>query len=172
MPEAIAECMEAGADDYLTKPLEIKKLVEILDGFSEPEKELNGGVVHAFPAFKEKSTWHHINVTPLEELKLFATREGFIHELLGKFMSAGEKHLIGLENAAAENNCNSFQDIVHTLKGSAGTVGATSMYQICEELEQKQNLTAEGMVSSSVRLVSAFQESRKEFSQYLEQSTK
>jgi two-component system sensor histidine kinase RpfC len=172
MPEMIAECREAGADEYLTKPIEAKNLIRVLDGFSRPENEPGGGVVvHAFPALKEKSVWHHINIEPLEELKEFATREGFIQELLGKFMSSGEKHLIGLESAAAENDVVSFQDIIHTLKGSAGTVGATSIYRICGELEQQQKLTTEGMVSSSDRLVSIFQESRKEFQQYLEQSS-
>jgi len=172
LPEAIAECREAGADEYLTKPIETVKLLEVLDMFSLPQKEPGtGGVVHAFPAMNEARKWMHISVEPLEELKGFASREGFVQELLGKFMSSGEQHLVGLENAASENDCVLFQDIVHTLKGSAGTVGAISLYQICDELEQQQhNLTTAGMVSNSVRLMSVFQESRKEFNQYLDQN--
>ncbi len=125
LPEMIAECREAGADEYLTKPIETKNLIKVLDSFSQPEKEsAGGGVVQAFPALKERSVWHYINIEPLEELKGFTTREGFIQELLGKFISAGEKYLVALESAASENDTASFQDIIHALKGSAGTVGA------------------------------------------------
>jgi len=172
LSDTIDECIEAGADSYLTKPIETQNLIEVLDKLSQPKQEgETSGVVQAFPAMNAIPRWHHINVSPLEELKGFATREGFIQELLSKFMSTGEKHLAGLESAAADNDCVSFQDIIHTLKGSAGTVGATSMYQICDELEQqKYNLTAEGMTNNSVKLASIFQESRKEFKQYLEQS--
>jgi two-component system sensor histidine kinase RpfC len=169
LPEMIAECREAGADDYLTKPIETKNLIKVLDGFSQPEKEPGGGgVVQAFPALKEKSVWHYINIEPLEELKGFATREGFVQTLLGKFVSAGEKHLVALENAASENDGASFQDIVHTLKGSAGTVGATSIYQICDELERGQrDLSPSGMESHAAMLADLFDKSRKEFDRYL-----
>ncbi len=169
LPETIAECREAGADEYLTKPIETKNLIKVLDGFSRPEKEPGGGgVVQAFPALKEKSEWHHINIEPLEELKGFAIREDFVQELLGKFMSAGEEQLVALENAASENDAASFQDIVHTLKGSAGTVGATSIYQICDELERGQrDLSSSGMESHATVLADLFDKSRKEFDRYL-----
>jgi len=170
LPESIEECREAGADEYLTKPIETSKLVEVLDMISKPKKETSGGgVVHAFPAVNQMPKWLYISVEPLEELKGFSSQEGFIQDLLDKFLSSGEKHLLGLESAASENDGNSFQDIIHTFKGSAGTVGAISIYQICDELERQQhNLTTEGMESNSVRLMNVFQESRKEFKQYLE----
>ncbi len=169
LPETIAECREAGADEYLTKPIETKNLIEVLDGFSQPEKEPGGGgVVQAFPALKERSVWHYINIEPLEELKGFATREGFVQELLGKFMSAGEKHMEALESAASENDTASFQDIVHALKGSAGTVGATSIYRICDELERGQrDLSPSRMESHAAILADLFDKSHKEFDRYL-----
>ncbi|MCF7822461.1 MAG: response regulator [Mariprofundaceae bacterium] len=169
LPEMITECREAGADEYLTKPIETKNLIRVLDEFSRPEKESGGGgVVQAFPALKEKYVWHHINIEPLEELKGFATREGFVQELLGKFMNAGEKHLVALKNAVSENDGASFQDIVHALKGSAGTVGATSIYQICDKLERgRRDLSPSGMERHVVMLADLFDKSRKEFDRYL-----
>ncbi|MDT8377061.1 MAG: response regulator, partial [Mariprofundaceae bacterium] len=169
MPEMIAECREAGADEYLTKPIETKKLIRVLDKFSQPEKEPGGGgVVQAFPDPEEKSAWHYINTEPLEELKGFATRKDFVQELLGKFISAGEKHLAALENAASENDGVSFQNIVHALKGSAGAVGATSIYQICDELERgRRDLSPSGMERHAAMLAELLTKSRKEFDRYL-----
>jgi len=169
LPETIAECRDAGADEYLTKPIETKKLIQVLDKLGQLEEEPSGGgVVQAFPDLEEKSAWHHINVEPLEELKGFSSREGFIQDLLDKFLSSGEKHLVGLESAASENDGNSFQDIIHTFKGSAGTVGATSIYQLCDELEQGQlDLNSGGMKNHASELAKLLEKSRKEFDQYL-----
>jgi len=174
LPEAISECVEAGADEYLTKPIETKKLIEVLDSFSQPEKEPDGGgVVQAFPAIIEKPQWHYINVEPLEELRGFASRQGFIQELLGKFMKSGKQHLDALSDSASENDGVSFQDAVHALKGSSGTVGATSIYQLCDELERgPHDLNSGVMENHTIMLTELFDKSCKEFDQYLSASDK
>ena len=169
LPESIAECIEAGADEYLTKPIETQKLVEALDKISQPQKEGDGGgVVQTFPPLKEQMEWRYINVEPLEELKGFASRDSFIQELLGKFINSGKKHIDALSDAASENDGVSFQNVIHTLKGSAGTVGATSIYQICDELEQRQHdLNSGVMEAQATVLAELFDKSCKEFDQYL-----
>ncbi len=172
MSEAINECLDSGADDYLTKPIEHKKLIKTIEKFVQPDQNRAGGaVVQAFPALDEKLNWACIDISPLEELKRYTSRDGFVEELVDKFIHSGQLSLEELERAAEGGDVLAFQRIVHGLKGSAGTVGAVSIYQICEELEHEQhNLTLPGLVTNANRLAMVFQDSKKEFGQYLNQN--
>ncbi len=83
------------------------------------------------------------------------------------------RELNALEQIASDGDINAFQDIIHALKGGAGTVGAVSIFQMCDELEKEQhNLTPEGMVKASTRLVGVFKKSCNEFEQYFGRDTK
>ncbi|MFQ5519267.1 MAG: Hpt domain-containing protein, partial [Mariprofundus sp.] len=95
-------------------------------------------------------------------------REGFVEALVKKFIHSAQRHLIDMEKAAREHDIQAYQDIAHALKGSSGTVGAMSMYQVCDEIErEKQQLTSDKMVSNAARLKDVFQECCKEFEHYL-----
>jgi two-component system sensor histidine kinase RpfC len=170
MSETINECLDCGADDYLTKPIDHKKLIGVIERFAKPEsKKAAGAVVQVFPEPSQVSNWSYIDVQPLEELERYTSRNGFIKELVDKFIDSGELSLKALESAAEKGDMVAFQDTVHALKGSSGTVGATSVYQLCDELEREQhNLTLSGLVTNANRLAAVFHESQKEFGEYFD----
>jgi len=65
---------------------------------------------------------------------LMKDRFGFLIET---FISKTHTHLEELDTAIAANNVDSIISITHSLKGSAGSVGALSMHLLCKEYEDR-----------------------------------
>lgn len=57
--------------------------------------------------------------------------------LIDTFISKTQIQLEELNNAIAENNIDTIISITHSLKGSAGSVGAQSMHLQCKDYEDR-----------------------------------
>jgi two-component system sensor histidine kinase RpfC len=175
LPGTIEECKQAGADDYLTKPVDARSLVETIDRLSRPAKEHDNRIadIQPFPAAKEpgKPEWHYIDLESLDNLKKLSSSPDFMQRILRQFIVDGEKYLAELQTVSSSNDQEAFLEIVHDFKGSAATVGLGSIAQLCAEAEsrQRQELDRSGMADYVPRLAMRFQGSCKELEIYLEQ---
>ncbi len=176
LPETIEECRQAGADQYLTKPVDAKRLVEAIDKLSRPAKEHARGIadIQPFPAAKEsdRPAWRFIDLESLDKLKKLSPKPDFIQRMLEQFMGDGEKHLVALQEVSSSNDQEAFMKIIHEFKGSAATVGLSSIATMCVEVEskQRQGLDRSSMTDYAARLAKVFQDSCKELQVYLEQT--
>ena len=176
LPRTIDECKHAGADDYLTKPVNAKCLVEAIDRLSRPAKEHDSGIadIQPFPASKaaDRLAWRFIDLDSLENLKKLSSEPDFIKSLLRQFMGDGKKRLAALEDVSSSNNQEGFLQIVHEFKGTAATVGVSLITQMCDEAEsrQRQELDRSSMADYVARLAKVFQSSCKEIEVYLQQT--
>ena len=133
MKEDQKRCLDAGMDDYLSKPVSKEKLATVLERWSRiltaevtiiPEPAVPTTDVPAL-----ELNWEHLH-------QLFEGNTEFELELLQMFVEDAQIHLETLEVAIATNNCQQVMKSAHHLKGASGNVGATAMYLSAEKLER------------------------------------
>ncbi|MEW6331534.1 MAG: ATP-binding protein [Pseudomonadota bacterium] len=173
--EAMNECREAGADAYLTKPIEPTKLLNQIDRLAS--RGTNARV-------QDKTAWktaetvadsavpeaeHVLNDATLASLEIMGKRSSFIPELIHGFLHDTEGLLENMEKAIREKRYTDFKDIAHAMKGSAGSVGAQSLYDCCAGIsgmsDEVLRDTASGLMHN---LITQYESARYELLAYLE----
>ncbi|MFM8533029.1 MAG: Hpt domain-containing protein [Acidimicrobiia bacterium] len=71
-------------------------------------------------------------------------------EVLQLFMVEVPPRLDKLRNAWAEGNIQEVHRSAHSLKGSAGNIGANAMFAVCKELDEKSRSADTGAIGSLV----------------------
>jgi signal transduction histidine kinase/DNA-binding response OmpR family regulator len=123
MPGDRERCLEAGMDDYLSKPLRLPALVAVL--------ERTNSIV-AQPAGESVTN----GLVPPDALARMLTDLGgdtaFLQQLLGDFRADATELLAELQS----NDCERVQRAAHTLKAHAAEFGAVQVAEACRKLEQ------------------------------------
>ena len=127
-------CLDAGMDDYLTKPLEPRALLAILDRY------LSSG---AGPRHQPSAL---LPPVPVAAPTTIFSEEEFLGRLMGNRKAAGTvlqgfledspRHLALLQAALASGDLVTAATECHLLKGSSATVGAAAMLAGVRALEQ------------------------------------
>ncbi len=138
--EEISRCINVGMNDYLTKPIETQRLVDVLTKWlpvaveskdNHPEKEpqrvmesrdSNKGREAVFDRddFLERT---------MNDLELG-------RQVLQMFMQTGADLLGELESAVKKNDPEAIMRVAHSIKGSAGNIGAKMLSRLAFELEK------------------------------------
>jgi len=136
-------CLEAGMDDYVSKPLQPAELFDRIERVAEKfPQETTFETSRARPEEPAKTSEP---VSRLEASAIFDKAKALDHvggdeellaEIINEFCGQYPKMLDQLREAIATGDTPSLRRIAHTLKGNAGTLGAAPAYQIAERLEQ------------------------------------
>ena len=133
-------CMREGMQDYLTKPIQPDALFAIVSHWMDTEHELPvpGSMITStvfddedagFPQFNELDTslgLHYIG-----------GRHEFYINMLHRFEQSQADTLHELNRLIQISEYGSAERLSHTLKGLAGSIGATKLQKIAAELEYK-----------------------------------
>jgi HPt (histidine-containing phosphotransfer) domain-containing protein len=158
-------------DDYLSKPVELDDLSDVLERWIAPESQHSRR-----PAERETETAppaspptsHNGQVaqnpsddTPLNLQRLHNLSRGKIalqKRLLQAFLDAADSDIDALGQAMESGNLEELGKLAHRLKGSAGNVGAETFSAIASQLEQWASHTHPQSTDSPDKAQGYFQE--------------
>jgi HPt (histidine-containing phosphotransfer) domain-containing protein len=144
------ECLAAGMDDYVAKPIDIEELAGAL-GRCRPL----GGLPDASPPEPEvvpESASGPLDPAALERLGAMVGDGApeFLAELIDTFLDDAPKQLRVLRSAVDRGDAEEARRAAHTLKSTAATFGAGQLSDVCRELESLGNA---GALDEAARLV-------------------
>jgi two-component system sensor histidine kinase RpfC len=159
------ESAAAGIDAYVTKPIEVRELLSLVDRLTRPEQAATppeprtSAVVVPHPRLASGSPV--LDPTRLERLRLLDDDDGFVADVIRDFIDDADELVREIVAAAGARDAEAFRDRAHALRSSAAYLGATAIFDLClawrritpEEL-------AEHGVSYAMRLEAAFEQLR------------
>ncbi len=127
-------CLEAGMDDYLSKPLNRKEM------FSVIEKWVKASLTESRPAREKASSGIGASRNSPIDLDSALERTGgdreFLNELIGMFLENTPEQINSLAGAAQKGDVESIEGSAHSIKGSASNRSADSIAFLAEAIEK------------------------------------
>lgn len=135
-------CIAAGMDGYLSKPFTIRKLGEMLSrmlaagGKGDSVAAADGGVE---PPELPTPRTSRIDAAVLDGIRALESPgvRGLFERVLSLFLSDSRKLVEEIHASAEKEDAEALRIAAHTLKSSAGNVGATGLSDICRVIEGK-----------------------------------
>ena len=129
-------CLEAGMDDYISKPLQRQELLAALERWIKAEAE---ELVLEQPAAPDRANSDGDDaVIDLESaLPRFSGDKAFLLELLSEFIRQVESGGKQMRQAAGSGDAEALFQLAHSLKGAAGAFSAKRLMERTLELEQR-----------------------------------
>jgi len=138
--ESRKACEEAGFNAYLTKPVEVKKLIELIDSLVTAGKEGHADTAMAQSSLPGNGASEGgqgklvIDPATFNELAVLGEKEDFLEKLVQIFLETGEQKIESIEKAMLARSYSRVSELAHALKGSAGQIGASYLMELCNRI--------------------------------------
>ena len=145
-------CLEAGMDDYVSKPVRMEHLTEVLSQYPPTATPIQE------PPAIDKAVFNN----------LWKILGDHAPELTRSFIEETARLLSDMKQALDRGDWDGFRKAAHTLKGSSVTIGANRLAEICQQLQTSDKSALPG--SAGVKLTEleeGFVRVKQEFSELM-----
>ncbi|MEO8718687.1 MAG: ATP-binding protein, partial [Burkholderiales bacterium] len=150
--EAKRECLEAGADSFVAKPVAAMRLLDELRTLTQGAGTPSATPRVAPAAAAPVSAPEVVNLETLAHLEELGSTPDFLERLVGVFVADSLSLLAKMEAAVAARNFGDFRSHLHAMKGSAASIGTERLTELCTSLgkytDAELRLQAKGLVRS------------------------
>ncbi len=133
-------CLEAGMDDYASKPLDPERLMQVIESLLHPE---DNSMVdpQAQPNGHDGPANQNAPISPPAFdydalLKRWGGKKDFVEMLVAKFRKLAPTEVENLERSISAGDAEETMRVAHGLKGAAGYVAAESIRELAARLEE------------------------------------
>ncbi len=132
--EAKRECLEAGADSFIAKPVEALRLLDELRTLTSGKGREAARAVHPAAAAPVAPSAEAANAETLSHLEELGSTPDFLERLVGVFIADSQSLLAKMEASVAARNFGEFRAHLHAMKGSAASIGTERLTRLCSVL--------------------------------------
>jgi two-component system sensor histidine kinase RpfC len=134
--EARAECEDAGMEACLTKPIDTRRLFELLDELvpagTPQAREAVDNPAGEEPGTAEPGNGECIDTRVLRELSELGGNGDFVVRLVWTFLKGAREKIRELERAVSSGDLEGARRAAHALKGNSGQIGAFALMRACD----------------------------------------
>jgi two-component system, sensor histidine kinase and response regulator len=126
MKGAREDCLRAGMDEYLSKPIQVPELVRAMSALTNRQTEAAGTM---------RESARSVIFDPLPLLQRLSDDDDLARELIRLFQDDGPRMLETIGAAVASGDGEAVERTAHLLKGSASNFTAAEVVQAAQHLE-------------------------------------
>jgi len=135
-PEAKDEALEAGADAFLSKPIETLRLLNEIQSLAPVAPAMGRRSeapvsLHVVPGTAAPAV---VNTETLRQLEELGSSVAFIERLVSVFLADSAAVLARMEKVLAARDYREFRSLVHAMKGSSASIGTDRLTRLCSSL--------------------------------------
>jgi PAS domain S-box-containing protein len=128
------KCIEAGMDDYITKPIRVSDIRGVLERWGKISTERTEHVA-VTPVTSDLGPLEQSMLKRMHQLGL-ETDFAFMVELIDTYAPSFEKQIHLLIEACSKNDAHTLHQAAHSLKGAGLNIGAEEFGALCKSIEK------------------------------------
>ncbi|MEN8177822.1 MAG: ATP-binding protein [Pseudomonadota bacterium] len=129
-------CLEAGMDDYLSKPFTLQQLQGTLKNWLSESEANSAGIIHDLEPSNEADEF--LDTRVLDNIKKIQRpgKPPILERIIPLYLESAPQLFESMHAAVAEQDAETLRHKAHSLKSSSANLGALDLSDLCKQLEQ------------------------------------